>query len=64
MADSKDTTAQRPQGSGPLGQSGVSPSGSVQRNYQNEFVTPRRPQADSHRPAHRSTTEKGPAGRQ
>jgi hypothetical protein len=46
MADSKNTTSQAPQGSGPLGQSGVSPSGTVQRNYQNEFVGPHRPRGD------------------
>ena len=63
MAESQNTTSQTPQGSGPLGQSGVSPSGTVQRSYQNEFVTPHRPQADSDRPAPRSSTERGPTSR-
>ena len=38
MADEKGTNSQTTQGRGPLGQSGVSPSGTVQRNYQTEFV--------------------------
>ena len=37
MADSKNTTSQTPQGSGPLGQSGVSPSGTVQRSYHGQI---------------------------
>ncbi|GAC1315294.1 MAG: hypothetical protein NVSMB14_15300 [Isosphaeraceae bacterium] len=45
MADDKNLDA--PKGSGPLGKSGVEPSGTVRRNYQSEFVEPRRPRPDS-----------------
>jgi hypothetical protein len=44
MADDKKTTSQPSQGRGPLGQSGVSPSGTVQRSYQTEFLAPHRSQ--------------------
>jgi hypothetical protein len=57
MAESQNTTSQDPQGSGPLGQSGISPSGTVPRNYQSEFVGPHRPQIDSQGRDSRSSTE-------
>ncbi len=63
MADSNNTTLQTPQGSGPLGQSGISPSGTVQRSYWNEFVAPHRPQADSHPQVPCPTAENGSTGR-
>jgi hypothetical protein len=57
MAASQNTTQQAPQGSGPLGQSGVGPSETVRRNDPSEFVVPGRPQTDSHAQVSRSPTE-------
>jgi hypothetical protein len=46
-----------PQGSGPPGQSGVSPIGTVQQNDQREFVVPHRPETDSRLQVSRSPAE-------
>jgi hypothetical protein len=57
MAESQNTTSQAPQGSGPPGRSGMSPSGTVQQNDRSEFVVPHRPRIDSHCRLSRSPTE-------
>jgi hypothetical protein len=57
MAESQNTAPQAPQGSGPLGQSGISPSGTVPQNDQSEFLGPHRAQNDSHGQVSRSSTE-------
>jgi hypothetical protein len=63
MADSPKITSQTNQGKGPLGQSGISPSGTVQRNFQNEFVSPKPGPADVDRQVPCSPKDKGPTGR-
>src|SRR5215813_9690851 len=57
MAESQNTTSLAPQGSGPLGQSGITPSGTVRQNHQSDFVVPHRPQIDSHGRVSRSPTD-------
>src|SRR5262245_61726809 len=57
MAESQNLTSQAPQGSGPLGQSGISPSGTVQQDDQSGFVVPRRPGFASHGQVSDSPTE-------
>jgi hypothetical protein len=56
MADGKNGVSQITQGQGPLGQSGVSPSGTVQRNYQSEFVSKHQSQTVQPRQVPSSTT--------
>ena len=65
MADTKTppTTSQAPQGTGPLGLSGVSPSGTVERGYLSEFVAPHLSQSVPQRSVPCSPPEKGSAGR-
>ena len=48
MAESQNIASQAPQGSGPLGQSGISPSGTVQQDDPSEFVVPHRPPVHCH----------------
>ena len=43
MPENKPGPPRAPLGSGPLGLSGVRPSGTVEENYLNEFVEPHRP---------------------
>ncbi len=57
MAESQNITTQGPQGSGPLGKSGINPSGTVQQNAQSEFVVAHRSQIGSHGQVSRSATE-------
>jgi hypothetical protein len=57
MAESQDITSQAPQGSGPLGQTGITPSGPVQQNDRGEFVAPHLPQIDPHGQVSRSPAE-------
>ncbi len=57
MAESQNIASQAPRGSGPLGQSGISPSGTVQQDDPSEFVVPHRPPVDSHGQVSRSPTE-------
>lgn len=59
MADDKKTTAMPIQGTGPLGQSGVNPSGTIQRSYQREFVEKHRPPSEpQNSPAEKAPTDR------
>ncbi len=64
MAKPKDTPRQWPTGTGPLGQSGVSPSTNAERSYEELFVRTDRPavlrgdlSSDSPEPKSRSYSE-------